>query len=379
MANITPTIPLKHRAVVISKARAPLEILELETIAPGDDEILVRVQWTASTPLNLHNADGGLLIEPPQVMSGCFAGIVVQLGRFSSPDLSPATKALQLGDQVFGFVWAEQKQCPQQEYITIPAYLCGKVPKGMSLQEAVTIPSNYVTAMHTITHDLGLLLPWPRPDGWTPPEADAPILVWGAAGSVGQYALQVLRFWGYHHVLAVASETHHATLLKMGARSCFDYTQEDVVGRILGRDPEASVMPYIIDCVGSLEGTLAPLSRIAGQGTRIAIMLPVITRHATAAEAPEYEMDVSKVLAEQWKDGVQLRGVRTHFYMKNTFFKYHLQPDVMPEMLAKGWIEPNKQRVVEGQTLLERAENALALLRDRKVRGEKLVWKVAEE
>lgn len=379
----THTIPPKHPAVVIAKARAPLELLDLDTVAPGDDELLVHVQWTASTPLNLHNADGGLLIKPPHVMSGCFAGTIVQLGRLNSPDLSASTKALQVGDQVFGFVWAEQQHRPQQEYITIPAYLCGKVPPGMALQEAVTVPSNYVTAMHTITHDLGLPLPWPRPDGWTPPqpEADAAILVWGAAGSVGQFALQVLRFWGYRNVLAVASGKHHGALRELGARACFDYTQDDVVDQILGQKDEAEggAISYVLDCIGALEGTLAPLTRVAGPGTKVAVMLPVITQHASANEAPEYEMDVSKTLVGQWKNGVQLRGVRTHFYMENSFFKYHLQPDVMPEMLAKGWIKPNKQRVVEGRTLLERAEKALALLRDRKVSGEKLVWRVAEE
>lgn len=51
----------------------------------------------------------------------------------------------------------------------------------------------------------------------------------------------------------------------------------------------------------------------------------------------------------------------------------------MPAMLARGLVRPNKQRVVEGETLLERAEKALSLLRDQAVSGEKLVWRVAEE
>lgn len=42
-------------------------------------------------------------------------------------------------------------------------------------------------------------------------------------------------------------------------------------------------------------------------------------------------------------------------------------------------MEPNKQRVVEGGTLLERAQRALDLLRERAPSGEKLVWRVAEE
>lgn len=377
---MTFVIPPKHPAVVVVEARKPLEIHQLDTVPPGAGEILVRVQWTASTPLNLHNADGGLLIQPPHVMSGCFAGTVAQVSDdlASAPGLAQASQELQVGDAVFGFAYAAQHQRPMQEYITVPAYLCGKVPAGVPLRAAATLPSNFVTAVHTVTKDLGLELPWPVPEGWAPEAAarDAPVLVWGAASSVGQYALQVLRFWGYRNVLAVASGRHHEALRGLGAGACFDYADGDVVERILAR--EASI-PYVIDCIGSAEGTLAPLSRIARRGTRVAVMLPVITTHASATRAPAYEMDVSKALAGQWKEGVELRGVRTHFYTDNEFFKYHLQPEIMPEMLKRGLIQPNKQRVVEGATLLERAEKALSLLRDQAVSGEKLVWRVAEE
>lgn len=375
---MSSSIPTQHPAVVVIAPRNPLQIHSVDTVPPSEGEILVRVQWFASTPLNLHNADGGLLVQPPHIMSGCFAGTVAQLGDLSSPSLSPASRALRVGDEVFGFAFSAQQQRPMQEYITIPVYLCGKVPAGVPLQAAATVPSNFATAVHTASKDLGLALPWPVPEGWTPEAAqrDAPILIWGAASSVGQYALQVLTFWGYRNLLAVASARHHDALRGLGACACFDYSEGDVVEKILSRGP---VIPYIIDCIGSVEGTLTPLAKIAREGASVAIMLPVIITHASAARAPEYEMDASRALAGQWADGVELRGVRTHFYTQDELFKYHLQPDMMPELLARGVIQPNKQRVVEGKTLLERAERALALLRDREVSGEKLVWRVAEE
>lgn len=374
------SIPTKHQAVVIVQARGPLEILEVDTIPPSTGEILVRVQWFASTPLNLHNADGGLLIQPPHIMSGCLAGEVVLLGDAAAAAAvsSPHSQDLKIGDTVFGFAYAENKQRPMQEYITIPSYLCGKVPEGIPLQAAATVPSNFVTAVHTITKDLGLELPWPVAEGWAPSEEviDAPILIWGAASSVGQYALQVLKFWGYQNILAVASRRHHAMLRDLGAVVSFDYTNQDVVEQILRVEAD---IPYIIDCIGSLEGTLTPLSKIAGKGSKVAVMLPVITTHASSTQVPKYEMDASSVLVGQWKEGVEVRGVRTHFYTENEFFKNHLQPEIMPDLLARGLIRPNKQRIVQGATLLQRAEKALALLRERDVNGEKLVWRVAEE
>lgn len=72
--------------------------------------------------------------------------------------------------------------------------------------------------------------------------------------------------------------------------------------------------PFILDCIGSLEGSLAPLKRIARRGDRVAVMLPVIVRDASVSEEPVYEMDVANVGG--WEGGVEVRGVRTHFYLE---------------------------------------------------------------
>jgi len=60
-------------------------------------------------------------------------------------------------------------------------------------------------------------------------------------------------------------------------------------------------------------------------------------------------------------------------------FKYHMQPDIMPGLLGQGVVKPNKLRLVEGKTVLERAQHALDLLREKSPSGEKLVWRVADE
>jgi len=51
----------------------------------------------------------------------------------------------------------------------------------------------------------------------------------------------------------------------------------------------------------------------------------------------------------------------------------------MPEMLERGLIEPNSKQIVEGPTMLDRATQALALLRSGTVSGERLVWRVWTE
>lgn len=51
----------------------------------------------------------------------------------------------------------------------------------------------------------------------------------------------------------------------------------------------------------------------------------------------------------------------------------------MPTMLAEKIIKPNPQRIIEGKTILQRAQKAMDILRRRDVSGERLVWRVADE
>lgn len=245
----------------------------------------------------------------------------------------------------------------------------------------MTVPNNFVTAYHTIVTDLQLPLPWPRPDDYKPEHAASPILIWGCSSSVGQYALQVLKYFGYSNLVTTASEKHHDLLKSFGATRCFDYRDSDVTKFILDSIPEIkdgkAKVPFILDCIGSKDGSVAPLARIAEKGTKVAIMLPVIIRDATEnGPAPEYTFDVQG--SADWADEVEVVGVRTHFYTDNRFHADHLQPSIMPAMLGQGIVKPNKHRIIEGAKMLERAQRALDALRRKEVSGERLVWRVAD-
>ena len=85
-----------HKAVVTAAVRAPLEIMEVPTVAPADRDVLVQNKWTASTPLDLHQADGGLLVKHPQVLGDGTAGTVVEVG--------PNVRNLKIGDKVRKYI-----------------------------------------------------------------------------------------------------------------------------------------------------------------------------------------------------------------------------------------------------------------------------------
>lgn len=311
------SLPTTQQSIALAGKRKPLITTTSPVYPPQAGQVVIRVQWTASTPLDLHRADGGLLIQDYPFLSGSggAAGVIAGV----SPDGD--TKGLQIGDKVMSFAFYGNEQANHQEYMTVPAYLVSKIPSGIPLQAAVTVPVNLVTVFHAVTKDLELELPWPRDPKWTPKQSDEPILIWGASSSVGIFAIQVLRHWGYKNILAVSSGRHHEYLRKLGATACFDYTGPSVVAEVNAyvAEKHGGKLQYILDCIGSTQGTLKLLTRIARSGSIVAPMLPIIEKDATADEEPEYEMDASKVLLGQWADGVQVRGVRTHFYLEVSF------------------------------------------------------------
>ncbi|KAK1995413.1 zinc-binding dehydrogenase [Colletotrichum falcatum] len=366
-------IPAIHQAVAVRAPREPLILLDAPTYPPDVGEVIVRVEWTSSTPYHLHQADGGLLIDMfPRILGDTFAGTVLLVGP------GPHHVHVEIGDKVVGYSFRDDKDGKEkaaQTLITVPTFLLGRLPKGLTMQEAVTVPDNLVTVFQAAAVDLGLPLPWPIPEGWAPPEADAPILLWGGAGSVGMYSTEVLRHWGYRNLVVVASGKHHEYLESLGATVCFDYRDEDVVERIQKHLGQNSV-PYVIDCIGHLSGSLKPITRLAEKGTKVAVMLPVVIKDPTETEAPVYQM--TEPAEGQWKDGVIVKGVRTHFYLKNKFFKDKMQSEIIPALLEQKVVRPNPHRVVEGASLLERAQDAIVLLRNKAVSGQRLVWRVSE-
>ena len=79
-----------HDAVTLVAPGAPPEIKQWPTVKPGDGEVRIKVQWIASTPLDMHQALGGLLVNYPQILGDGIVGVVVEVGngvqRYSEGD-----------------------------------------------------------------------------------------------------------------------------------------------------------------------------------------------------------------------------------------------------------------------------------------------------
>ena len=89
---LLPGIMATHAAIQMVAQRQPLQLAQVPTVEPGDGETLVKVEWVCSTPLDLHQADGGLGTTYPNIVGDSIAGKIMKLG--------PNVENLKVGDKV---------------------------------------------------------------------------------------------------------------------------------------------------------------------------------------------------------------------------------------------------------------------------------------
>jgi len=358
-------IPESHEAVGQQVAGSPITSFRLPTPKPGRDEVLVHVQWTVGSPVTVWIIDYKAT-DPkyPFVVGENVVGDIVAVGE-GVTDLKP-------GDKILSFSMDETETRASQEYALLSKYSVGKLPPTISPQEAATVPDNLVTAYFSLFDKLQL--PIPTLPATSPPEkASTPILVWGAGGSVGQYAVQLLNSAGYRKVFAVASSRHHDYIRSIGATATFDYNDADVTEKILAA--AGGPIPLVFDVIGGEDDSLRPISKFVGEGSRVAYLLPVRKGSHGSVHGIKWSPD-----EVSFAKGVELVPVGSKFYQtQNEYLKRELQPKIIPDLLAKGLIKPNRFRELQGATLLENVATAVDLLRRGEVSGERLVYKVAKD
>ncbi len=187
-----------------------LELVDVEAPSAGDDEIVVRVHAAAVNPLDWHFLTGTPYVlrlvagprRPRHVVRGVdMAGVVEQVGR-SVTTVAP-------GDRVFGGV-----RGAFAELAGVPASGVAHVPEEMSFEEAAALPMAASTALQGL-RDHGRV------------SAGDAVLINGAAGGVGTYAVQIAKAMGAE-VTAVCSTPNLELVRSLGADTVIDYTADDL-------------------------------------------------------------------------------------------------------------------------------------------------------
>lgn len=175
----------------------------------------------------------------------------------------------------------------------------------------MTIPDNFVTAFWALFDNLQLKFPSSFSAKPAPPSADAPILVYGAGATSGQYAIQLLKFAGYTNIFATASPRHHEYLRSLGASHVFDYNNAALAAEV--EAAAGGKVSVVLDCV-TAESTIAAVSKFISPQGSVALLLPIKEGSAVTG-APDAQMHM-ELLDEKnpFPQTVKVIGVKTFTY-----------------------------------------------------------------
>src|SRR5215469_17560957 len=189
------------------------DVLELEDIARpviGDSEVLVRVRAASLNPLDLYYLHGlpyiarvevGLTRPKDHGLGLDMAGTVEAVG-------SSAT-GFQPGDEVFG---GGSQTLAEYVVVSDDAAVRGK-PAGLTFEQAAAVPVSAFTALQAL-RDKARVRPGHK------------VLVNGAAGGVGPFAVQIAKAFGAA-VTGVCSTRKVDMVASLGADHVIDYTRQD--------------------------------------------------------------------------------------------------------------------------------------------------------
>jgi NADPH:quinone reductase-like Zn-dependent oxidoreductase len=216
------------KAIVYHQYGSPevLKCEEIEKPTAGDDEVLIRVRAASVNPREWHFMRGAPYMI--RIMTGLRRPETGRLGV----DLAGQVEAVgrnvtqfQPGDEVFGAALGAFA-----EYVCAAENKLAFKPANLTFEQAAAVPTAALTALQAL-RDKGRIQPGQR------------VLINGAAGGVGTFAVQVAKSFGAN-VTGVCSTRNVDMVRSIGADHVIDYTQEDFTQGEQRYD-------LIFDCVGN--------------------------------------------------------------------------------------------------------------------------------
>jgi len=325
----------RFRAFVVRRhdddVTSAVEELGLDDLPPG--EVLVAVSWSSV------NYKDGMVTVPgnrvartsPLVPGVDLAGVVV---ASDDPALAPGTEVLAHGGDL-----GVARHGGYAGLARVPAGCALALPDGLSAREAMAIGTAGFTA--------ALSLDQLEQRGLRP--GDGPVVVTGASGGVGSFAVDLLAGRGYQVVASTGKNDEHAWLERLGAAEVIGRDDLDEAGgRVLGPEHWAGA----VDCVGG--ETLARVLQALRYGAAVAASG---LTGGTALSTSVYPFITRNVAL------LGVDSVRTPIERRRQVWG-RLATDLRP---------PHLEDLVAGEVPLEGVAGALADILAARVRGRLLV------
>ncbi|TEA19711.1 Trans-enoyl reductase fsr4 [Colletotrichum sidae] len=325
---------------------------------PGPGQLLIKVLVSGTNPKDWKVP---AWVNKPSNTGDDVAGIIEKVGD--------EVYEFEKGDRVAGFHVMMTPHGSFAEYAIVPAFAAFHIPKNTSFEEAATIPLAAYTSAVGLFHSLQVPSPWDRNRA-----SKIPVVIYGISTAVGAYAVKLAKKAGVHPLIAIGSKNSAfvSSLLDEKQGDVFlDYTQFDSQDKLSEKLKETiknsgSRCFRVFDCV-SEGGTTEMLAKaIEGPPEEGTGFKPKVT---TVLPGREYgPIDDSVELITTMVGHVhEEEGEGRLFGL--------IWARVFAEGLRTGWLKPHPHEVVQG---LESVSGALKRLRDGKVRGKKMVIRIAE-
>ena len=209
------------KAIVHTKYGPPdeLQLKEVEKPVPGDNEVLIKIHATTVTTTDCNARNFTFVPKSFMFFARIMFGFKKPRIKILGIDLAGEIEAIgknvrqfKLGDQVFGSPGT--KFGGHAEYSCVPENGALAIkPADLSWEKAAAISLAGNTALFFI-RDLAKI------------QAGQKILIHGASGAIGTYAVQLAKYYGAE-VTGVCSTTNAEMVKSLGADKVIDYTKED--------------------------------------------------------------------------------------------------------------------------------------------------------
>jgi NADPH:quinone reductase-like Zn-dependent oxidoreductase len=188
-----------------------LHVAEVPVPEPLAGEVRLRVEAASLNPLDWKVREGHLRFVPvfksPPRITGCdVAGVIVAVGGGPGPR--------HVGERVFGSLSPLGREGSCAEFCVIGAHRIVPIPEGIDFATAAALPVAAGTAVQALADEAHLA-------------AGQRVLVTGAAGGVGHFAVQYAKHLGAH-VVAVCGPDNVDFVASLGADRVVDYRATDV-------------------------------------------------------------------------------------------------------------------------------------------------------